>query len=170
MNKRSPLIAGTFAVLTTLLSSPPDAEANFKRQHASSCTEDSLQPLALFQDQFLINTSDSFFDFFFCGMPEDTALRKDRVVQLTLAGIDESTTNAVFVRACVGFSNGFGLQCDAMVSNGPAATIGPFTISVPHGSWNTSHRLDFAYLLVQVPPLESSFSGISGVFMADING
>src|SRR5262245_30032814 len=110
MNKRSPLIAGTFAVLTTLLSSPPDAEANFKRQHASSCMEDSLQPLALFQDQFLVNTSESFFDFFFCGMPEDTALRKDRVVQLTLAGIDESTSNAVFVRACVGFSSGFGLQ------------------------------------------------------------
>ena len=76
MNNRSPMIAGGFAALTMLLASPPEAEANFKRQHASSCIEDSLVPLALFQDQFLINTSDTYFDFFFCGMPEDTALRK----------------------------------------------------------------------------------------------
>jgi hypothetical protein len=170
MNKRSSLIAGTFAVVTALLASPPDARANFKRQHASSCIEDSVPPLALFQDQFLVNTSETLFDIFFCGMPEDTSLRKDRVVRLNLVGVDESTTNAVFVRACVGFSSGFGVQCDPMVSNGPAATTGPFTISVPHASWNASHRLDFAYILVQVPPFQTSFSGISGVFMADING
>src|SRR5262249_3267083 len=66
MNKRSPLIAGSFAVLTALLSSPPDAQATFKRQHASSCVEDSLQPLAVFQDQFLVNTSETSFDVFFC--------------------------------------------------------------------------------------------------------
>jgi len=170
MDKRSPLIAGSFAVLTTLIASPPPAQANFKRQHASTCVENSLQPLALFQDQFLLNTSETFFDFFLCGMQEDSALRKDRVVKLNLMGVDESTVNAVFVRACVGFSSGFGVQCDPMVSNGPSSTIGAFTISVPHASWDTSHRLDFAYIEVAVPPFETSFSGISGVFIADING
>jgi len=170
MNHRSPLIAGTFAVLTVIFASPPPAEATFKRQHASSCVEDSLLPLALFQDQFLLNTSDTFFDFFLCGMPEDTDLRKERVTRLNLTGIDESTVNGVFVRACIGFSSGFGVICDAMVSNGPASLIGPFNISVPHGSWNSSHRVDFAYLLIQVPPFQTSFSGISGVFYADING
>jgi hypothetical protein len=170
MNKRLPLIAGSFAVLTVLFASSPDAEANFKRQHASSCFEDSLQPLSIFQDQFLINTSESFLDFFVCAMPEDTSLRKDRVVRLNLIGVDETSIDSVFVRACIGFSSGFGVQCDPMVSNGPAATMGPFTINVPHASWNTNNRLDFAYLLVQVPPFGLSFSGISGFFAADING
>src|SRR5436190_17097061 len=95
MNNRSPMIAGGFAALTMLLASPPEAEANFKRQHASSCIEDSLVPLALFQDQFLINTSDTYFDFFFCGMPEDTALRKDHVSRLDLTGVDQSTADSV---------------------------------------------------------------------------
>jgi hypothetical protein len=170
MKMRSPLIAGSFAILTALVASPPNAEANFKRQHASACTEDSLQPFALFQDQFLVNTSETFNDFFRCAMPEDTALRKDRVARLNLSGVDESTSQPVFVRACVGFSSGFGAQCDPMVANGPAGTTGPFTISVPHSSWNSSHRLDFAYIEVQVPPFETSFSGISGVFFADVNG
>ena len=170
MNNRSPMIAGGFAALTVLLASPPKAEANFKRQHASSCIEDSLVPLALFQDQFLVNSSDTYFDFFFCGMPEDTSLRKERVTRLDLTGDDESTADSVLVRACVGFSSGYGVQCDPMVMNGPAATMGPFTISVPHASWNSSHRLDFAYLLIQVPPYQTSYSGISGVYFADING
>jgi hypothetical protein len=170
MNHRSPLIAGSFALFTMLVASPPPAQAFFKRQHASTCIENSLQPLASFQDQFLVNTSETLFDFFLCGMQEDTSLRKERVTRLNLTGVDESTVNAVFVRACAGFSSGFGVQCDPMVSNGPTSTTGAFTITVPHASWNSSHRLDYAYIEVVVPPFQTSFSGISGVFIADING
>jgi hypothetical protein len=170
MNHRSPMIAGSFAVLTVLFASPPDAEANFKRQSASACMESSLQPLALFIDPFVLNTSGTFPDIFVCAMPEDTAIRKDRVVRLNLVGTDQSATDSVFVRACVGFSNGLGVQCDPFVSNGPASTMGTFTISVPHTTWNFSHRFDFAYVVVQVPAFQTSFSGITGIFMADING
>src|SRR5262245_1574392 len=109
MNNRSPLIAGSFALLTVLVATPPSAEATFKRQHASSCVEDSLQPLGLFQDQFLLNTSATFFDFFLCAMPEDTSLRKDRVTKINVMGMDQSTVNPIYVRACVGFSSGFGV-------------------------------------------------------------
>jgi hypothetical protein len=170
MNQRSPLVAGTFAILTVLVASPPPAEANFKRQHASSCIEDGLPPIAAFQDQFLVNTSVAFFDVVVCGMPEETSLRKDRVVRLSLTGIDGSTVNSVFARACVGFSGGTGVACDPFVNNGAAANMGPFTIAIPHPNWNASHRLDFAYVQTFAPPLQNGFSGISGVFYADVNG
>jgi hypothetical protein len=164
------MIAGSFTVLTMLFASPPAAEANFKRQHASSCIEDGLPKVTAFQDQFLVNTSTNFFDVVVCGMPEETSLRKERVLRLNVTGIDGSTVNSVFARACVGFSGGFGAACDAFVNNGAAGNTGPFTIAVPHGSWNASHRLDFAYVQTFAPPLQNSFSGISGVFYADVNG
>jgi hypothetical protein len=170
MKNYSPLIAGSFAALTVLVASPPQASANFKRLHSSSCMEDSLQPQALFQDQFLLNVSANLFDVFFCAMPEDTAIRKDRVIRLNLFGVDESTTNPIFARACVGFSGGFGQACDATVTNGDPTATGTFTLAIPHTTWNTSHRLDFAFVQVAVPPIGTSFSGISGLFIADING
>src|SRR5258708_28707782 len=65
MNNRSPMIAGGFAALNLLVATPPEAEANFKRQHASSCIEDSFVSLAYFLYQFLSHTSSTFFAFFY---------------------------------------------------------------------------------------------------------
>src|SRR5262249_21210185 len=101
-----PLVV-TFTV-TLVLASPPSASANFKRQHASSCMEDGLERMAVFQDQFLVNASAWALDQFVCGMPEDTDVRKDKVVQLNVTGIDQSTVWQVTARACIGYFGGIG--------------------------------------------------------------
>lgn len=170
MSIKLPAVAAVSAVLTALVASSPDAGATFKRQHASFCTESSLPPQVLFTDQFMLNSDNQFFDVLYCGFQEDTALPKQRVSRLVVTGIDQTVANSVFARACVGFSSGFGAQCDATVINGDVSVTGGFTINLPHTTWNSSHRLDFAYVQVAVPPAAPSASGISGLFIADVNG
>ena len=171
MNAQSSMIAAGFAFLTVVVASPPPASANFKRQHASSCMEDSVTPQAVFQEQFLVNNSSQLADNFVCGLAEDTAIRKDKVVKLNLTGLDQTTAGQIVARACIGFSSGTGGQCDPTVNNGAPSVTGAFTIAVPHASWDFAHKLDYAYVQISVPAAQAALrSGISGLFIADVNG
>jgi hypothetical protein len=163
MSTKPPWIAAGFALLTTLVASPPPAGATFKRQAAAACTDGSQTPQSLFQDALRLNVGNSGFSLFFCGLPEDSALRKEQITRVNLTGIDGNTTIPIFARACVGFSSGTGGQCDATVTSGPAAATGPFNLAIPHTTWNVSHAFDIAYIQVAVPPFQMSFSGISSV-------
>jgi hypothetical protein len=170
MYPRSPSIVAGSLFVTVVLASPPKASANFKRQHASSCIEDGLQRTAMFQEQFLVNTSTTVADQFVCAMPEDTDIRKDKVVTLNVTGIDQATAAQVTARACVGYAGATGGQCDPAIANGAASVTGAFTLAVPHGCWNLSHKLDYGYVQISVPQIQQSYSGLGGVYYADING